>query len=176
MIALGPRKAALIDALALSQIGRVGARSAGAETAVSESRALNANASPEAKAAFQKLTADIAAWRQLNAGKTPGNDLDNYDLGQVRSRPSLRIGCIRDILLDESSSLSTKVFIRDQQQRFGGLANLSLCLPQLPVAGLDDATDTIPASSKPALLSLQRVSFLRERDIPSFHRTNVRSY
>jgi hypothetical protein len=46
-----------------------------------ESRALNANASPEAKAAFQKLTADIAAWRQLNTGKTPGNDLDNYDLG-----------------------------------------------------------------------------------------------
>jgi hypothetical protein len=46
-----------------------------------DSRALNTNASPETKAAFQKLTYDIAAWRGLNAGKTPGDQLESYDLG-----------------------------------------------------------------------------------------------
>lgn len=43
-------------------------------------RALSANRTPEAAAEYQKLSASIAEWRGLNAGKGPGDDLDNYDL------------------------------------------------------------------------------------------------
>lgn len=45
-----------------------------------ESRALSAHPSPEATAAFQQLTAEIAAWRRINAGRTPGAELESYDL------------------------------------------------------------------------------------------------
>jgi hypothetical protein len=51
-----------------------------------ETRTLNTNRTPETEAAYQKLITTIAAWRKANAGKGPGNDLQNYDLGSYLSR------------------------------------------------------------------------------------------
>jgi len=51
-----------------------------------ENRKLNANHTPEAQAEYQKVLAEIAAWRRANAGKGPGDNLQNYDLGSYLSR------------------------------------------------------------------------------------------
>jgi hypothetical protein len=69
-----------------------------------ENRALNANHTPEAAAEYQKLGASIAAWRRLNAGKAPGNDLDNFDLREylIRDTPVA--------ILDEKQKASAETF------------------------------------------------------------------
>jgi len=51
-----------------------------------ENRKLNANHTPEAQAEYQKVLAEIAVWRRANAGKGPGDNLQNYDLGSYLSR------------------------------------------------------------------------------------------